>query len=143
MYQGLAFDLQQTVKAVEDAGLYESATVTFLKRTNDPADPAVSSMGQADIATFAAVTGLQNLKCMYAVWRMKPDLSAVNRTEEKFETMRERHLLLDGYFSVKTILQRYVADVTFGGETLRHEVMAVESDSQLNVTRVALRYITF
>ena len=142
MYQGLAFDLQQAVKIVEEDGLYESATVTFLRRLNDPADPAVSADGQADIADFTAVPGLQNLKCMYAVWRMKPDMAAVSRTEERFDTLRERHLLLDGYFSPTTILQRYVADVTFGGETLRHEVMAVEPDSQGNMTRVALRYIT-
>lgn len=143
MYQGLAFDLQQAVKTVEEDGLYESATVTFLRRTNDPADPAVSADGQADIADFTAVPGLQNLKCMYAVWRMKPDLAAVNRSEERFETLRERHMLLDGYFSAATIPQRYVADVTFGGEVLRHEILAVEPDSQLNVTRLAVRYITF
>lgn len=142
MYQALAYDLRQAVKTVEELGLYESATVTFLRRLNDPADPAVSAMGQADIADFTAIPGLQNLKCMYAVWRLKPDLAAVSRTEERFDTLRERHVLLDGYFSPATILQRYVADVTFGGETLRHEVMAVESDSQVNVTRIAMRYIT-
>lgn len=143
MYQGLAYDLQQTVKIVAEDGLY-SSTVTFLRRTNDPADPAVSAMGQADIANFTAVPGLQNLQCMYAPQSTyRPNMSGVVRTEERFETVRERHLLLNGYFSPLTILQRYVADVAFGGETLRHEVMSVEPDSQTNVTRVALRYITF
>lgn len=142
MYQGLAYDFQQAVKIVEEDGLYQNATVTFLKRLNDPADPAVNSMGQPDISTFNPIAALANLPCMYAVWRLKPDMAAVSRTEERFDTLRERHILLDGYFSPALILQRYVADVSFAGETLRHEVMAVEPDSQGTVTRIALRYIT-
>jgi hypothetical protein len=140
MYQGLAYDLELTLKTVEEDGLFEKCTVTFLRRANDPNDPPVGPTGQPDLFNFTAISGLQNLPAMFSVWRAKPDMAAVSRLEERFDTLQERHLLLDGYFP--GIHQRDVVDITVHGGTFRYEIMSVEHDSQSIMTRCAVRIFT-
>lgn len=142
MFQGIAYDLSEALKLVEEDGLLLKVTATFLARTNDPGDPPVGPSGQPDLATFTAIPGLQNIPAMLAVWRAKPDIAAVSRLADRFDTLNERHMLLDGYYP--QIKQRYVADVT-DTKTLavsRYEIMAAESDSQQNITRLAVRTYT-
>lgn len=92
-------------------------------------------------ADYTAVPGLSGIPCMVSVNRLKPDIAAVVRTEDRFDTLRERHILLDGYFSVTTILQRDLAAVTTlsDGNTVLYEIMSTEPDSQENMTRLAAR----
>ncbi len=87
-------------------------------------------MGPAD---YSDVDGMEDIPCMLAVWRMKPDQAAVQRLEDRFNTLGERHVLLDGYFP--DILQMDLAIV----DGVTYEIMAVENDSQNILTRLAVR----
>ncbi len=133
MHQGIDVDLTQTLHSVEDAGLLISLC-TILARPGDAAD-SLDNTGYPDMqqSDFTPRAGLINIKCMLGVWRMKPDMAAVTRLEDRFDTLAERHCLLDGYFT--GILQRDLA--TIDGNT--YEIMAVESDSQKTFTRLAVR----
>ena len=141
MYQGLQYDLAATLTAVEEAGLFVS-TCTINRRANPP---TVSSRGQVQmgLADYNIVV-LTDIPCMKAVWRMKPDISAVKRSEERFDTLTERHTLLDGWFP--QILQRDIATITDYDQTTGavslvtvYEIMAMEPSSQGIMTRLALR----
>lgn len=143
MQQSLLYDLRETLRAVEQAGFFEHATCTILARLNDPSDPAVNAMGQADLATLSAVSGLSNIACMIAPRRSDPDQRGVERREEEFRTREERRVLLDGYYP--QIEQRYVADITMvdSAQTTRYEIMAVESPSQETFTTLAVRRFAY
>lgn len=131
MYQGLAFDLQQTLRIWEEDQL-DISLCTISRR---PQPPVVNARGKVDMSRnqYVDVAGLTNIKCQLGVWRMKPDQAAVSRLEDRFNTLAERHALLDGYFP--QILQRDLATI----DGTDYEIMAVESDSQKILTRLALR----
>jgi hypothetical protein len=130
MYQGLAFDLQQTLRIWEQ----DQLDISLCTITRRPSPPVTDALGQVDMTVAAYTTVLlSNIACQLGVWRLKPDLAAVTRMEDRYDTLTERHCLLDGYFP--QILQRDLATV----DGIVYEIMAVESDSQHILTRLALR----
>lgn len=137
MHQGLDFDLGQALREVESDGLFVSL-LSIKRRPSTSGEPTTDTLGQVDTvpADYTAVAGLQNLPCMLAVYRMKPDMAAVQRLEDRYETLQERHCLIDGYFP--GILQRDLA--TIDGQD--YEIMAVEHDSQHTLTRLGVRIFT-
>lgn len=147
MHQGLDFDLKQALTSVEDAGLFVSLC-SIKRRPISAGEPVVDPLGQVDTVPgdYVPVAGLQNIRAMLAVNRMKPDLAAVNRLEDRYDTLAERHCLLDGYFpdggvfpnDPTAIFQRDLAVIDGG----TYEIMAVEPVSQRTFTRLAVRSFT-
>ena len=147
MQQGLGFDLGLALTTVEQAGLF-SSLLSIKRRPSTGGEPTVDPIGQVDSvpADYTAVAGLQNIPCMLAVNRMKPDMAAVQRLEDRFDTLQERHCLIDGYFpdgavfpaDPLAIYQRDLAIIDGG----TYEIMAVEPVSQHSFTRLAVRILT-
>lgn len=131
MYQGLGYDLQQTLRIWEQDQL-DISLCTISRR---PQPPVVNARGKVDMSRnqYVNVNALVNIACQLSVWRLKPDLAAVSRLEDRFDTLAERHALLDGYYP--QILQRDLATI----DGTDYEIMAVETDSQHVLTRLALR----
>lgn len=147
MEQGLGFDLGLALTTVEQAGLFVSLC-SIKRRPATAGEPTTDPLGQVDTvpADYTPVAGLQNIPAMLSVWRMKPDQAAVNRLEDRYDTLAERHCLLDGYFpdggvfpaDPKAIFQRDLAVIDGG----TYEIMAVEPVSQKSFTRLAVRSFT-
>ncbi len=129
MHQGLDYDFAQTLALVEQAGLFVSLC-TIGRR---PQPPVVNARGKVDMSRNQYTALLTSIPCQLSVWRMKPDQAAVVRLEDRFDTLAERHCLLDGYFP--QILQRDIATV----DGVDYEIMSAESDSQKILTRLAVR----
>jgi hypothetical protein len=134
MFQGLAYDLTEALHLVEEDGLF----VSLCTITRRPSPDTVDASGQADQrpSNYPPLAGHVNIACMLSVWRMKPDMAAVVRLADRYDTLAERHCLLDGYFPL--ILQRDLATI----DGTLYEIYAVESDSQRTFTRLALRSFT-
>lgn len=130
MTQNLTFDLTETIRTVSDLGLFISKC-TIQRRPNPP---AVDASGWPDYTSYLPLTSHVNLPCMFSVeTEGKPDKYGVMRTAADFQEHAYYHLLLNGYYPA--ILQRDLATV----DGTAYEVMAVESDSQHVMTRLALR----
>lgn len=133
--QGLASAIQQVMPAALATGLF-SSLVTFQDRAGGD-NPLVDALGQVDLsnADYVDVSGLVDLKCMFAVERPgRPDVAGM-RTPEYFVESAERHLLLDGYYP--TVQERFIAVV----DDVIYEITpgSVENDSQKQMTRLAVR----
>lgn len=133
MHQALDYDLTQALHIVEQDGLFTSLC-TIKARPGDPQQSG-DTRGWPDMTPgdYTVRPGMQNIACMLSVWRMKPDMAAVERLEDRMNVLAERHLLLDGYFT--GIFQRDLATV----DGTDYEIMAVEHDSQNTFTRLAVR----
>jgi hypothetical protein len=134
MTQTLSYDLQQALRIWEQDGLNSSLCTISRRPSPDTVDPS----GQADQrpSNYPPLAGHINIACQLSVWRTKPDMAAVVRLADRYDTLQERHCLLDGYFPL--ILQRDLATV----DGTLYEIYAVESDSQKTFTRLALRSFT-
>lgn len=133
MNQSLQYELVEVMPEAQKTGLLRSSA-TFQQRTS-----TTSPGGIVDLNDWVNVSGLVAIPCMLTVYSpLRPDEAGVIRTPQTFNTLGERHLLLDGYYPA--VLQQYT--VTLSGDSARYEVMAVEHDSQHQQTRVAVRYYT-
>ena len=113
-------------------GLFEAATCTIKQRTG-----AVSALGQVNMQGYTPIVGLENIPCMFAIQRpFMPNQGATARTPEQFDTQTQFHILLNGYYP--QILQQNLANV----DGVDYEIMAVESDSQQQMTRLGCRVYT-
>ena len=131
MRQDLTYEMVEVVPAVQATGLPISSA-TFQTRPN-----TTSPGGAVNLTDWVDVAGLVGIACSLAAQSpFRPDPSAVRRMEEKFGTLGERHLWLQGYFPA--VLQQYTVVV----DATRYEIMAVEHDSQHQSTRCAVRYYT-
>ena len=127
-------DLASAIQAVATAGLMVSVCNIWSRPTNGDGSPVVDSSGQVDIVNLVPVSGLQNIPCMDSVQSpFRPNDGAVIRGAQQFDTLAEKHILLNGYYP--TILQQYIAEVD--GNYL--EIFAVEPDSQFTMTRIAAK----
>jgi hypothetical protein len=133
MTQGIGFDLQQTLRSVEAAGLF----VSLCSISRRPTPPTVDAGGWPSYSSdYAPVTGLQSIPCMKAVESpARPDKYGVTRGAQQFQVQADFHVLLDGYFPA--ILQRDLAVID--GST--YEIQAVEADSQKVFTRLEVRRV--
>lgn len=113
-----------------------SAVCTVQERTN-----TVSALGQPDLSDWVDIVGLVDLVAMVSIHRaLIPDQGATVRTAQDFETMTEIHVLLNGYYPA--IQQQNQLLVTEGSYAGTYEIMAVEADSQAQMTRLAVRVWT-
>ena len=137
MNQSLAYEFTQVVPQVIATGV-QSSLCTIFVRAQAAWLPVVDAMGQVDTANgdYTVLPGHSNIACQLAVNKMRPDEGGVIRRPEQYDTSGQRTLELNGYYPL--ILQQHIAQVD--GTT--YEVMAVESDSQKQITRLAVRLYT-
>lgn len=111
---------------------------TILVRAASGGLPVTDAMGQVDtsIPDYTILPGHQNIPCQLAVNKLRPDEGGVVRRPEQYDTMGMRALELNGYYPL--ILQQHLAQV----DGVPYEVMAVEPDSQKQITRLAVRLYT-
>jgi hypothetical protein len=102
-----------------------------------PNPPTVDAGGwpdyTGDASGYQPVAALQNIPCQLSIWRMKPDIAAVTRSQDRFDTLAERHALLNAGYT--GILQRDICTI----DGVVYEIMSVEQPSQTGQTRLALR----
>ena len=134
MNQSLAYEFTQVTPQIALTGVQVSLC-TILVRNASGGQPVTDSMGQVDtsIPDYTVLPGHQNIPCQLAVNKLRPDEGGVIRRPEQYDTSGQRSLELNAYYPL--ILQQYLAQVD--GTT--YEVMAVESDSQKQITRLAVR----
>lgn len=129
MFQGITYDLAQPMKEARALGLFTSLC-TISRLTG-----AIDNLGQVAYSTAAPVAGLTNIPCQISVQRdYTPNQSGVIRQPEGFDTISERHVLLNNYYP--GIQQSDLATV----DGVAYEIMAVEADSQKKMTRLAARF---
>lgn len=113
-------------------GLFEAATCTIKARSG-----AVSPLGQVDMQNYQPIAGLENIPCMFSIQRPAlPNITATVRTPMQFDTQTQFHVLLNAYYP--QIEQANLANVN--GQD--YEIVAAESDSQQQMTRLACRIWT-
>ena len=137
MLQNLQAALSRVMPAATRTGLFVSRA-TFQARAGDPGEQA-DPLGQVNLlpSGYANVDGLVNIPCMFAPQSVPtPSQGDTVRTEQQFETKTEFHLLLNAYYPA--VQQRYLVIV----DGVTYEVMGVESDSQDQMTRCAVRAYT-
>jgi hypothetical protein len=128
VYQGLGLAIDSAITQAYATGLL-SSLATIQQRTN-----TVSATGQPNLSTWTNIAGLVNIACQFSIQRpAMPNPSATMREPQQFDTLTQYHVLLDGYYP--QILQEHQAVVN----GTAYEIMAVESDSQQTMTRLALR----
>lgn len=134
MNQSLAYEFTQVTPQIALTGVQVSLC-TILVRAASGSEPSTDAMGQVDtsIADYTQLAGHINIPCQLAVNKMRPDEAGVIRKQEQYDTTGQRSLELNGYYPL--ILQQYLAQV----DGTVYEVMAVESDSQKQITRLAVR----
>lgn len=137
MNQSLAYEFTQVVPQIALTGV-QSSLCTIYVRAASGGQPVTDGMGQVDtsIPDYTILAGHQNIACQLAVNKLRPDEGGVIRRPEQYDTKGERSLELQGYFPL--IIQQHLAQVdgTF------YEVMAVEPDSQKQITRLGVRLYT-
>jgi len=135
MNQGLQYEIAAVMQEVARTGL-QASSATFQTLSN-----TVDALGQADMSDWVNVAGLTNIPCQLAVASdFRPDQSATLRQPEGFEILGRRILELNAYYSTADI--RTGRDFSVLVDGFRYEVMAVESDSEKQVTRCAVRFWT-
>jgi hypothetical protein len=134
MNQSLAYEFTQVVPQVVATGVQVSLCTIFVRAQNAGL-PVVDAMGQVDTANgdYTVLPGHSNIACQLAVNKMRPDEGGVIRRPEQYDTSGQRTLELNGYYPL--IIQQHLAQV----DGTVYEVMAVESDSQKQITRLAVR----
>lgn len=134
MNQGLIYELDSVMPAVAQTGLQPSMCTIFV-RAQSAGLPVVDAMGQVDTANgdYTILPGHQNIPCQLAVNKLRPDETGVIRRPEQYDTSGQRSLELNDYYPL--ILQQHLAQV----DGVIYEVMAVENDSQKQVTRLGVR----
>ncbi len=134
MNQGLLYELDSVPVHIARTGL-QSSLCTILVRKSSGGQPVTDAMGQVDTSTqdYTILPGHQNIPCQLAVNKNRPDMGAVNRRVEQYDTMGIRALELNSYYPL--ILQQHLAQV----DGVVYEVMSVESDSQKQITRLGVR----
>ena len=133
MLQSPIFGVVNAIGAgAPQSGLFVSLA-SFLARPNDPGEE-VDQYGAVILTGYQPVAGLQNLPCMFAPQAAAPSESDTVRMADQYDTKREWHLTLNGYYP--NVNQRYLLSVD-GGDL--YQVMAVEWDSQRTMTRCAVR----
>lgn len=137
MNQSLSYEFTQVVPQVVLTGVQVSLC-TILVRATTGSEPVTDALGQVDtsIPDYTVLPGHSNIPCQLAVNKLRPDEGGVVRRPEQYDSISIRQLELNGYYPL--IIQQYLAQVD--GTT--YEVMAVESDSQKQITRLAVRLYT-
>lgn len=139
MNQSLDYEIQAVMAAATDPelSLFESATATIQQRTN-----MVSATGQVDLSDWVD-TALVDVPCMISIQRYTlPNQSAVMRKQQELDTETQYHILLNGYYPEILQSNQVVVTVLLTGISTAYEIMAVESDSQQQQTRLAARIWT-
>lgn len=133
MNQSLGYELDAVMPQAVDTGLFEAAAICTIKKRSN----TVSGLGQVVMTNYQPVAGLVNLDCMFSIQRPAlPNQGATQRTQQQFNTETQYHILLTGYYP--QIQQQNLANVN----GVDYEIMAVESDSQQQMTRLAARAYT-
>ncbi len=137
MNQGLVYELDSVTPAIAQTGL-QSSLCTIFVRAQSAGLPVVDAMGQVDTANgdYTVLPGHSNIACQLAVNKLRPDEGGVIRRVEQYDTSGQRTLELNGYYPL--ILQQHLAQV----DGTVYEVMAVEPDSQKQITRLGVRLYT-
>jgi hypothetical protein len=129
--QGLQYEFEAVMPAVAADGLF-NATCTIKQRTN-----TVSALGQLNMTGYEPIADLTNIACRFAPQAPGgPPQGDVTRMQQQFDTRTLYHVLLDGYYP--EILQQYLANI----DGTDYEIMAVENDSDFQMTRLAVRVYT-
>ena len=110
-----------------------TSLATFYSRPGDPSE-VTDQFGQVDLIHSTPVAGLEGIPCKFAPQSATPAESDTVRTAEQFDTKREWHLTLLGYYPA--VQQRFLLSVD-GGDL--YQIMAAESDSENTMTRCAVR----
>jgi|SRR5579859_473794 len=137
MNQSLAYEFTQVMPLVAATGVQVSLC-NILVRATAASKPVTDSLGQVDLATsdFTILPGHANIPCQLAVNKLRADEGAEIHTPTDYETMSDRTLELNGYYPL--ILQQHLAQV----DGVVYQIMGTDSDSQSQVTRLAVRIYT-
>jgi hypothetical protein len=138
MNQSLTAELSQVMPQAVATGLFLSLC-TIQQRAISAGEPKTDVLGQVDLSgpDYTTVAGLANIPCQIAVQKTSaPDMAAVVRREQQYDTRADKHVLLNAYYPA--ILQQHIAIV----DGVTYEIMAVENDSQQQMTRLAVRVFT-
>ncbi len=135
--QSLTTAIARVMPLVRQTGL-QSSLCTIFVRAQSAGLPVVDAMGQVDTANgdYTILAGHSNIACQLAVNKLRPDEGGVIRRPEQYDTSGQRTLELNGYYPL--ILQQHLAQV----DGTVYEVMAVEPDSQKQITRLGVRLYT-
>lgn len=131
MNQFLSYELEATVPLAAESGLF-SSLCTIQQRSN-----TLSVTGQVDLTDWNDIPTLSNIACQFSIQRpFMPNQGATGKLPQQTDTETMYHILLQGYYP--QILQQNQAVV----DGRAYEIMAVESDSQKQMTRLACRIYT-
>jgi hypothetical protein len=129
--QSLQYEFEAVVPAVAAEGLFNSLC-TIKQRSGQ-----VSALGQLSMQNYQPIADLTDIACRIAVQAPgNPPQGDVTRMQQQFDTRTLYHVLLDGYYP--EILQQNLANVN----ATDYEIMAVEPDSDFQMTRLAVRVYT-
>jgi hypothetical protein len=140
MNQSLDYEVLSIMPAATDPelALFESATATIQQRTN-----TVSVTGQPDLTDWDDISDLTDIPCMFSVARpAMPNQGATVRTAQQSDTETQYHVLLNGYYPAVLQSNQVVITILSTGVATAYMIMAVESDSQQQQTRLACRAYT-
>jgi hypothetical protein len=141
-YQGLAYELEAVMPEASATGLFTTTLCTIQLPSGN-----IGPSGAPD-GTFSNVTGLVAIPCMSA----PPSNARVQATDVKSlaEIMNVglRHALLDGYFPTivsavaaggRALMKTYNAAGTLV-DTTAYDILGAEADSQIQQTRMELKF---
>ncbi len=141
-YQGLSYELAAVMKEAKRTGLFTTTLCTVQLPSGN-----VGPSGAPD-GLFVNLTGVVDIDCMSA----PPSSARIQATDVK--SLQEimniwlRHVLLDGYFpqivaavgagarAVMTTVDQFGVVV----ETVNYDILGSEADSQIQMTRLELKF---
>ncbi len=140
MFQGIGYDFDAAIKAVQQAGLMALATCTI----QQPSTAQDSDGGQVYIPPVDIV-GLTNIPCMQAVL----STASIQATEVKAlaEIMSKnlKHVLLNGWYpAIDPDMWALINILDAGGNVIiaiTYDILGVENDSQNSQTRLKLQAV--
>jgi hypothetical protein len=126
--QSLTYEFEGVIPAVQET-LPANGLCTIKARSG-----VVSSLGQVSMQNYVPIASLTDLECTIAAQQPSaPNQGDVVRTPIQFDTKTLYHILIYGYYP--QIIQANLANVN----GIDYQIMAVESDSQSQMTRLAAR----
>ncbi len=132
MYQGIQQDLDRVMTIATDPDLE-----LFNSVANFSAPPTDLVVG-APIGDYTPVDGLQGIPCMRAALSAIRIAGSEVKSLQEIESLQPWRTLLNGFYSQLDGHTEYAVDI----DGIQFDILAIEHDSQLQMTRLSLRKVT-
>lgn len=138
MTQGAA-GIQQNIKQVMPAATAEGTFVSLC--TIQQPDNVFTDSGFPS-GTFVNIAGLVNIPCMKAPQSMIRIAADERKAEAGIQSLEPSHVLLDAYYPAIPQVTPTRPSLRAIVDGINYEVMGVEHDSQLQMSRLTVRVAT-